>query len=115
MLGENDNSPSATISELLDRLPPRNLDAERAVLGCVLLDPDRLLGDFVDGLRENDFQAEAHRLFHKAIVAIQRANLALDVLTLVDRLGLHDLAALLGQRDHHLTAQVPGGGRFAMA
>ena len=43
-------------SEILDRLPPQNLDAERAVLGSLILDP-HFCDDVVLILRGDDFYA----------------------------------------------------------
>jgi len=56
-------------SEILDRLPPHNLDAEKAVLGSVLLDPN-LCDDVVVILRPDDFYADAHRKLYAHLVAM---------------------------------------------
>ena len=57
-------------SEILDRLPPQNLDAEKGVLGSILLDPN-LCDDVVMILRPEDFYAEANQ---KLRVAMERAR-----------------------------------------
>ena len=53
-------APAKVTSEILDRQPPRSLEAERAVLGSMLLLPD-VCDDVALVLRGDDFYDEAHR------------------------------------------------------
>lgn len=72
-------------SEILDRLPPQNLDAERAVLGSLLLDPN-FCDDVVLILRPDDFYADAHRRLFRHMVAMHDAGKRIDTTLLVERL-----------------------------
>ena len=47
-------------SEILDRLPPQNLEAEKGVLGSILLDP-LICDDIALLLRPGDFYADANQ------------------------------------------------------
>src|SRR2546430_17551853 len=47
--------------ELPTRIPPHNLDAERAVLGAILLEGRETLPGVIEVLRPSDFYTEAHR------------------------------------------------------
>lgn len=38
---------------------PNNLDAEQALLGCMLID-NEILPEVLDGLSENDFYQDSH-------------------------------------------------------
>jgi len=72
-----------------DRVPPHNLDAERSVLGAMLLNPDAL-GTAVQILRddaEQTFYAEAHERIYNAMVNLYRASTPVDAVTLVERLN----------------------------
>lgn len=82
--------------ELLDRLPPQSLDAEKAVLGCIILDPPK--ADAVaEVLRPEDFYAAAHGLLYRHLLAARDANRWIDVGLLVDRLkAAGDLEAVGG-------------------
>ncbi len=51
-------------SEILDRLPPQNLDAEKGVLGSLLLDP-QLCDDVALLLRPDDFYADANQRLYR--------------------------------------------------
>jgi replicative DNA helicase len=72
-------------SEILDRLPPQNLEAERGVLGSVLLDPN-LCDDVVMILRAEDFYADANRKLFGHIVEMHGEGNRVDTTLLVERL-----------------------------
>lgn len=73
---------------VFDRTPPHDIDAERAVLGAMLLDPDAI-GTAVEILRENPsevFYAQAHQCLYSAMLSLYRNNMAVDATTLVHQL-----------------------------
>ncbi|MFO7976352.1 MAG: replicative DNA helicase [Candidatus Hydrogenedentota bacterium] len=73
---------------VFDRTPPHDIDAERAVLGAMLLDPDAI-GTAVELLRENPsevFYAQAHQCLYGAMLSLYRNNTAVDATTLVHQL-----------------------------
>ncbi len=72
-------------SEILDRLPPHNLDAERGVLGSLLLDPT-LCDEVVLVIRPEDFYAEPNRRLFSHIVAMHDEGKRIDATLLVERL-----------------------------
>ncbi len=85
--GRIDTSHSTTgvSSEILDRLPPQNLEAEAGVLGSILLDP-RLCDDVVMLLRSEDFYADANRKLFGHIVEMHDEGKRIDTTLLVERL-----------------------------
>ncbi|MGO8752147.1 MAG: replicative DNA helicase [Thermoguttaceae bacterium] len=84
-------------SEILDRLPPHNLDAERGVLGSILLDP-HLCDDVVLIIRPDDFYADAHRKLFGHMVAMHDEGRRIDETLLVERLKTAaDLEAVGGK------------------
>lgn len=69
-------------------MPPHNIDAERSVLGAMLLNSDAV-GTAIEILRENGadvFYAEAHQQIYDAIVALFRRNVPIDPVTLGEQL-----------------------------
>jgi len=72
-------------SEILDRTPPQNLDAERGVLGSILLDP-RTIDDVAPVLRPDDFYADAHRKLYAHLLAMHNAGKRIDTTLLVESL-----------------------------
>jgi replicative DNA helicase len=82
-----------TRQELL--VPPNDLEAERALLGCILLNP-RVLDD-LDGLRPAHFYWERHAKLFGHLVTIHEAGKPIDSKLLVEHLRLHgDLEAVGG-------------------
>jgi replicative DNA helicase len=75
----------------MDRIPPQNLDAERAVLGALLVYPEAF-DKVLEILTPDDFYSEAHRLIYQAMLDLENKSTPIDVLTLTDH--LKSLAAL---------------------
>ena len=75
--------PLATVSH--GRLPPQNLDAERSVLGGILLD-NVAINDVLEILRAGDFYREAHRKVFEAMCALSVRGEPIDRVTLKNEL-----------------------------
>jgi replicative DNA helicase len=83
-------------SEILDRLPPHNLEAERGVLGSVLLDPN-LCDDVALILRPDDFYADANQKLYAHLMAMHDEGSRIDTTLLLERLrGAGDLEVIGG-------------------
>jgi replicative DNA helicase len=76
----------ATLAELLaSRVPPHSLEAERAVLGALLLERDSL-PRAIEILRVADFYKEGHRQVFRVMVTLFERNDPVDLLTLSEEL-----------------------------
>jgi replicative DNA helicase len=64
---------------------PANLEAERAVLGSLLIDPDAIT-KIASFLRPKDFYRERHSLLYEAMYALNERHEPLDFVTLLDEL-----------------------------
>ena len=64
---------------------PHNLEAEQSILGCLMIDRDIQL-DVLSSLSDEDFYAESHGYIFEAMVAVNRANVPVDLVTLTDEL-----------------------------
>lgn len=64
---------------------PNNLEAEQALLGCMLID-NEILADVLDGLNKEDFYHESHQYIISAIKMNFAERKPLDIITLADRL-----------------------------
>jgi replicative DNA helicase len=72
-------------SEILDRLPPQNLEAEKGVLGSLLLVPE-VSDDVALILRSEDFYSHANQVIYSHLLALHNDGKHGDVTLLVDRL-----------------------------
>ncbi len=75
-------------SEILDRLPPHNLDAEKGVLGSLLLDP-QLCDDVALIVRPEDFYSDTAARLFATMRAMHDEGGRIDMTLLVERLK-HD-------------------------
>lgn len=80
-----------------DRLPPHSIEAERGLLGCVLLDGE-CMGDVVEVTRNNAmlFYDLRHRTIFSAFVEMYTKSQAIDVLTAFEFLRERDQSDLVG-------------------
>ncbi|NMB74162.1 MAG: replicative DNA helicase [Myxococcales bacterium] len=67
------------------RLPPQNLDAERSILGGVLLN-NAAMDQILDLVEEEDFYRDAHRRIFAAMREMSSRGEAIDYLTLENQL-----------------------------
>ncbi len=64
---------------------PHSLEAEQALLGCIILDP-KIQNEVAGFLHEEDFFENSHKLIFNAISEIIKENRTVDVITLTDML-----------------------------
>jgi replicative DNA helicase len=74
----------ATI-EIPSKSSPANIEAERAVLGSLLIDPDAII-KIAPFLHARDFFRERHRWMYEAMFALNERREPLDFVTLLDEL-----------------------------
>jgi len=67
------------------RLPPHDIEAEQAVLGCLLIDP-AAINIVRDGLEPEDFYAEKHAHLYRAAITLADTGEPIDTLTLRNQL-----------------------------
>jgi replicative DNA helicase len=82
--------------EVPARIPPHNLDAERAVLGAVLLEGRETLPRVIEVLRPSDFYTEAHRVIYGSMLTLFDRGEPVDVLTLTEELRRGDQLEFVG-------------------
>jgi replicative DNA helicase len=76
----------ATTDIALERPLPQNRDAERAILGAILLD-SHALNSAVEHLRPEDFFLDQHRRIFERMIELTEAQHAIDLVTLSEELS----------------------------
>jgi replicative DNA helicase len=71
---------------LLRNVPPNSLEAERAVLGAILVDP-RAVDDVAEKISTEDFYSQAHVQIFETIIELWQANKPVDVVLLNEELA----------------------------
>lgn len=70
---------------LIDRVPPQNIEAEQSVLGAMLIEREAI-SKVAEFLRKEDFYREAHRLVYNAMLQLFNKNDAIDLITVTEYL-----------------------------
>ncbi len=82
-------------SEILDRVPPQNLEAEVGVIAASLMDHEAL-GLAVEKLTDEYFYKTAHRVIFKALQEIFTSSAPVDLITLTEALQKKGLLDSIG-------------------
>lgn len=90
-----ERSGSETLGRAVKKLPPQSIEAERSVLGGILIDTEA-----VDRVREfveaKDFYLKQHQLIFTAVSELSRRGTPADLLTVSDFLKAQDLLEPVG-------------------
>jgi replicative DNA helicase len=73
------------VDTTLEKPLPNNLDAERSVLGAIILD-NNALNTAIENLRAEDFFLDQHRRVFTQMIALSEAQQAIDLITLTEEL-----------------------------
>ena len=82
----------------MNRLPPQNIEAEEAILGGILLDPDAI-GRIADRLPPEAFYIGTHGDIYKATLSLQKKGKPTDLLAVTNWLIDNDLLKRIGGRN----------------
>ncbi|HPV02566.1 MAG TPA: replicative DNA helicase [Clostridiales bacterium] len=92
----------------LGMVPPHNIEAEQAVLGCMLLDSD-VIPTVTELIRSSDFYREDHREICEAIIDIVEKAGPVDIITVAEQLQQRGTLEKVGGIDYlaSITSAVP--------
>jgi replicative DNA helicase len=77
------------------KVPPQNLDAERSLLGAVLID-EEVLADISEHVSPKDFYDKRHALVYGGMMRLYEKHKPVDLLTLTDELKKKDELDVIG-------------------
>ena len=95
------------------KIQPHNLEAEQAVLGCILIDNQSQI-DILAQMKDSDFYSEAHSEIYKAMSKVYAKSIPVDFVTLTDELEEEGKLEKVGGIDYimALTNTVPSAANF---
>lgn len=90
------------------KVPPQNIDAEKSLLGAVLID-DEVLADITEHVRPDDFYDKTHGVIFGAMMRLYEKHRPVDLLTLTDELKRKKEIDIVGGSAYltELTTYVP--------
>ncbi|MDK2886520.1 MAG: replicative helicase [Thermosipho sp. (in: thermotogales)] len=77
------------------RTPPHNIEAEQAVIGSILIDPEAI-ENVISIVRSEDFYDNRHVEIFKAIEELYDENIPIDVISICDRLKTKGKLEMVG-------------------
>lgn len=80
-----------------ERIPPHNDDAEKSVLGSILLDKEALY-EVLDILKPEDFYSDIHKEIYYGIIELYKKNQPIDILTVSEELKKRKKLEMVGGR-----------------
>ena len=90
------------------KIPPQNVDAEKSLIGAVLIDED-VLADVTEAVKARDFYDKRHQWIYEGMVRLFEHHKPVDLLTLTDELKKKDQLEEIGGSAYltELTNYVP--------
>jgi len=83
------------MSNLEERMRPQNVEAEKGVLGSIIIDPEALV-EVADFLRAEDFYRDAHRSIYEVILSLYSRREEADFITICDALERRNTLSQVG-------------------
>ncbi|MCQ2398925.1 MAG: replicative DNA helicase [Clostridia bacterium] len=92
---------------------PHNLEAEQAILGCLLID-NEICADVIAKLDENDFYLDSHKRIFEEMRDLNATNFPIDFVTLTDKLESDGILETVGGIEYitDLTRAVPSSANY---
>lgn len=87
--------PDQIKKELPDKLPPQDIEAEKSLLGCLLIDKNAIL-KVVDFLLPRDFYKPNHQIIYQAMQELFAKNEPIDILSVSSKLKEKDQLDKIG-------------------
>ncbi|HEY4502643.1 MAG TPA: replicative DNA helicase [Candidatus Paceibacterota bacterium] len=93
------------------RIPPHNIESEKALLGSIMIKPESM-HDVLDIISPHSFYAEKHRLIYEAMLELFAKSEPIDLLSMSSRLDEKKLLERVGGRTYlaELVNAVPSAG-----
>ncbi|MBQ8792677.1 MAG: replicative DNA helicase, partial [Clostridia bacterium] len=95
------------------KIMPHNIEAEQAVLGCILIDLQAQT-DILSLMKEDDFYSTSHKEIYATMLAIYQRSTPVDFITLTDQLDKDKILEKVGGIEYitTLTNVVPSAANF---
>ncbi|MBI4281389.1 replicative DNA helicase [Candidatus Uhrbacteria bacterium] len=89
----------ADATQLIERIPPQNNEAEQSLLGSLLIDKDAII-KVIDIVHAQDFYKDTHRMIFEAMLELFSQHEPIDILSLTNRLSDTKQLEIVGGRTY---------------
>jgi replicative DNA helicase len=87
------------VDEISNKIPPQAIEAEKSLLGCLLIDKEAIL-KVADFLTPEDFYRGIHQTIYNVCVELFQKGEPIDILTVSNRLEEKKLLEEIGGRTY---------------
>jgi len=96
------------MSKEIEKIPPQSIDAEKALLGCLLIDKEAIV-KIADIILPEDFYKDAHKIIYETMLELWEEKEPIDILNLSNRLQEKNKLGTIGGRSYlaELSNEVP--------
>lgn len=96
------------------KVPPQDIDAEKALLGAILI-KSRAINDIMDTVAPNHFYAQKHRMIFETMLKLDAENNPIDMVTLTSALRKNNILDKVGGSSYlaELVNFVPSAGNLS--
>jgi replicative DNA helicase len=93
------------------RTPPQNIDAEKALLGSIMIKPVAL-HEIIDSIEEDDFYVQKHKLIYRTMLDLSRTGDPIDLISVSEKMRNLNLLDQAGGVSYlnEITNVVPSSG-----
>ncbi len=81
-------------------LLPHSIETEQALLGTLIVNPERMVDTFDDGLTADDFFSNQHRKIFAVLNELYEENITIDIYSVIDRLKAVNSFTEVGGTDY---------------
>lgn len=87
---------------------PQSIEAEQSVIGSMIIDRSAI-AQAAEGLEENDFYRDSHKVLFKSIIDMFKKDMAVDLVTVLEELKANDMLERAGGVTYvtEITSSVP--------
>ncbi len=97
-----ENKKHSVQVDLTGKLPPQNIDAERATLGSMMIESAAMV-QAIDIVREDSFYKETHRTIFRVIRSLYENNKPVDLVSVTEELAKRELIEEVGGKSYLLS------------
>lgn len=82
---QKSNLINTSLSNITERIPPQNIEAEISLLGSILIDQEAIF-KIIDRITPQDFYKPTHKIIFEAILKLFEKKSSIDIITLANKL-----------------------------
>lgn len=93
----------------------KNIDAERAILGAIILDEKIIVNCIDEGLKKTDFQGEGHGKLYDVMIGLHKNTNPIEIISIVEECKKTGLSIEISTLTDMTNITIPGNAKYYIA